>query len=166
MATAPPSDGRRRRRSLICFEAGPGVAFVERFLRISVALLVCSLAGLAASGARAGTPPENETTTFAPALVEPAEEDLLILQMRLNRLVLADGMIAYQMGDGACIYLSDFVAAMDFPIDVNIDDGRAEGWFISEGRTFELDLGVGSVAVDGKQKPLKTADFQRHPDGR
>ncbi|MEM6414238.1 MAG: hypothetical protein AAF720_06225 [Pseudomonadota bacterium] len=92
-------------------------------------------------------------TDRAPSITD---EDLLILQLRLGRSVLSDGLIGYQTGLGTCVVIDDLVRALEFPITVS--DGVASGWFIREDRIFRLDVKRREVEVDGKTRALNAHD--------
>lgn len=92
-------------------------------------------------------------------------DDLLILQVRLNNLVLSDGQLGYRMGDSACLYLEDFARALEFPIVFDDETGLAEGWFIDERNTFKLDTAQSRVLVGNNDSALKRDDLIVFDDG-
>ena len=98
-------------------------------------------------------------------VVKPAEDDLLILEMQIHHLVLSEGLIAYQIPSGVCLYLGEVVRALDFPINVNLETGRAEGWFLREDRFFVLDLAHREVTIAGETRAFDANRLQLHPDG-
>ena len=98
-------------------------------------------------------------------VVEPSDDDLLILELRLNRLVLSQGLIAYRIPSGVCLYLGAVAQALDFPIRVDAGTGRAEGWFLREDRVFVLDLVRQEVTIGGSAGTFDAGRVQRHPEG-
>ena len=99
------------------------------------------------------------------SVVEPADDDLLILQMRISNLVLSEVLIAYQTASGVCLYLSEVTKALDFPIDVDLEKGRAEGWFLREDRVFVLDLARQEVLIAGDHAEFDAARIELHRAG-
>jgi len=68
----------------------------------------------------------------------PDGEELLLV-IKVDDLVL-DAIFAIKQGNGALIGLDSIFAVLDFPIDVDIENVQAHGWFISEQQTFEFSL--------------------------
>jgi|GEM_PF-2650430 len=98
-----------------------------------------------------------------PALaVEVTEDDLLLLDIVLERQTLASSVTAYAVGDEAYVSLSELAAALEFPIAVDPAAGRASGWLIRPERVFELDLRGRQVKADGKVLPLSADDAMLH----
>ena len=97
-------------------------------------------------------------------VVQPTDEDLLILELRLNRLILSAGLIAYRTGAGLCLYLGDITRSLEFPIEVAPEHARAEGWFLREDRTFVLDLAAGTAAISGKEAAYDPQRLEFHAD--
>jgi hypothetical protein len=97
-------------------------------------------------------------------VVQPSDDDLLIVELRLNRLILSGGLIAYRNGAGLCVYLGDFARAIDFAIEVFPQEGRAQGWFLREDRVFSLDLRAGSAAISGKPASYDPNRIALHPE--
>lgn len=81
-----------------------------------------------------------------------SDDDLLILQMRLGRYLLSDGLIGYRVGDGACVLLEDFLRAVEFA--VNVDETGARGWYVRPEQTFILNLEKGHVETSGRRRAL------------
>ncbi|WP_439638977.1 hypothetical protein [Nevskia sp.] len=84
------------------------------------------------------------------AAANPEEE--LIVQMTFGRFLLADAVIAYPTGSGLLLPLDTLFRAVDFAITVEADVGRAQGWFLHESRSFELDMASGEVIVEGRRR--------------
>ncbi len=99
------------------------------------------------------------------SVIEPADDDLLILQLQINDLVLSEGLTAYQIPSGVCLYLSEVTEALDFPISVRVDQVRAEGWFLHEDRTFVLDLMRNEVLIANRVADFDANRIERHPNG-
>ncbi|MFT5758382.1 MAG: hypothetical protein ACI9LM_003123 [Alteromonadaceae bacterium] len=68
----------------------------------------------------------------------PDGEELLLV-IKIDDLVL-DAIFAIKQGNGALIGLDSIFAVLDFPIDVDIENAQANGWFINEQQTFDFAL--------------------------
>ncbi len=83
-------------------------------------------------------------------LTEAQEMDLRIVEVRLRkRAVLTNDMIAYGDDGDILLPLSETVFALGFPIDVNVEAGTAEGWFLRETQNFSLNVAAGDVYIAG-----------------
>ncbi len=99
------------------------------------------------------------------SVFEPSNDDLLILELQINRLVLSEGLIAYQIPSGVCLYLGEVARALDFPIEVDLERGRAEGWFLRKDRIFVLDLVRDEVTIADETGVFDVERLQLHPGG-
>jgi len=79
-----------------------------------------------------------------------AEHELLILEVRLGGHVLSAAMPGLLRGDRTLLPLGELCRALEFPIRADPAAGRGEGWFLTPGRTFSLELGTGEVRVAGE----------------
>ena len=100
-------------------------------------------------------------------VVTRPDDDLLIFSLNLGRKTLVDALLTYEDLDTGKYYipLSDFVDALEFPIEVAPRKGTATGWFLNEERAFKLDLPSGTAVVDGKSYTLSPSEVERHEDG-
>ncbi len=100
-------------------------------------------------------------------IVERPDEDLLIFSLVLGKTTIFDPLLTYEDLDTGIYYipLADFAQGLEFPITVNDDQTRAEGWFLDEKRRFFLDLETEQAEVDGQRYDLKPRDVERHSDG-
>lgn len=105
-------------------------------------------------------PPAN--SPFASA--ERSDDELLILQMLLGSYILSEGIFGYPKQGSLILPLTDVVDILDFPIEVDPENGRAEGWFIDENRLFSLDLSASQVVIAGERIPLEPAFVEQLPD--
>ena len=93
--------------------------------------------------------------TAAPAAATNLDDDhLVILELRLGKLLLAEGILAYWIGDTIMMPLGATTALLEFAVDVDPLAGRASGWFQNESRTFSVDIGAGRVVVGGEALTL------------
>lgn len=91
-------------------------------------------------------------------------DEPLIMEMRLQNLVLNEALLAYPYSGALLLPLGEVSAALDFEITVYPDEGRAEGWFIREARRFNLDLDAGQIRVNGEQHSFLAAQIRREFD--
>lgn len=92
---------------------------------------------------------------YTPAqAAEIKEDDLLLLNIVLERQTLASSVTAYGLGNTAVVSLAEIGAALEFPIVVNAAAGSANGWFIRPERTFALDIDGGSATLSGRHVPI------------
>lgn len=76
--------------------------------------------------------PQNDSSGI------PTGEEL-ILSIYIDKLYLAD-TFAYKTDNGTKINLYDFFESLDFPIDIDLEEGIIAGWYINESNRFELNL--------------------------
>ncbi len=98
------------------------------------------------------------------AATAPTEDDLFLIALRLGNLNLAEDVTAYRTESGLCIDLAQTVEALEFPIAVRAGDGKADGWFLSEDRTFSLDVRGKTISIAGKSEALSTDDVTETAD--
>ncbi|GAA6166654.1 MSCRAMM family protein [Sessilibacter corallicola] len=97
-------------------------------------------------------------------LKERSDDQIVIINLQLNRIPLYTSILAYQGEDGLWVPLQEYLNAMDFPIELNFEEQYAEGWFIKQDYTFELDTdNVNRVVIKGKIFPI-TEGIERHFD--
>ncbi len=107
------------------------------------------------------------TGNFSPALqaaTAPTEDDLFLVALRLGNLNLAEDITAYQTASGLCIDLAQTLEALEFPIAVRSGEGKAEGWFLTENRTFSLDVPGKTISIAGKTEALLAEDITETAD--
>jgi len=78
----------------------------------------------------------------------------LLLEATLDGTPLDTEIIGYQYEDTAYLALRDVVDALDFPINVDADQGIAGGWFISETRSFEVNIPQRQVMLGDARQSL------------
>ena len=118
-----------------------------------LSLLMTCLAPLSVAGAQQPEPP----------LAELDDEDLVILEVRLDDYILGESLLAYMRRGSLLLPLGELAELLDFPILVDAHAGRADGWFVRESRGFHLDLSRGQVVISGVAQTfdasLVTRDF-------
>ncbi|MCB1151486.1 hypothetical protein KDK88_08035, partial [bacterium] len=94
--------------------------------------------------------PSPETAAADSSVLIPlSDEHLLVLEVRLEREGSGHGLLAYSHGDGVLIPLGELASILELAIMTDAPGGRAEGWVVSEDRTFVLDLNTRELIVDG-----------------
>ncbi len=95
---------------------------------------------------------------------ERPDDEVYVFGLRLDRYVLTEGLIVFYDGKEAYAPLGALSELLEFPIAVDAERGTAEGWFLSEDRTFRLDLARPVVEISGRSSTLDLAALERHPD--
>lgn len=95
---------------------------------------------------------------------ERSDEELLILKMTLGKIILRDAVFGFPKQGSLILPLTDIVEALEFPIDVDVENGRAQGWFLDENRLFSLDLDASKVVIAGEVRPVDPAFVEQLPD--
>lgn len=112
--------------------------------------------------ASGGSTASQPSTPFTHA--ERSVEEQLILKVTLGNLDLSEAIFGYPNQGSLLLPLSDVVSMFDFPIDVDSENGRAEGWFIEENRLFSLDLSARQVVIAGETRTINPAYVEQLPD--
>ncbi|MFB3135738.1 MAG: SPOR domain-containing protein [Rhodospirillales bacterium] len=166
-ATGPASTGvpRKAVASAACPCTGPVRRSAVIALGFCAVLVVAVLIGResrAQPPGNPGTDPDPPAETFTP--VTRPDEDLLILQLRFKQFTLKDAFVGYLNDGGLLLPLGEFVRALDFPIAVEPESGRANGWFLSENRLFSLDLARHEVIIEGKRASFNPQMAEAHTE--
>ncbi len=99
-----------------------------------------------------------------------SDDDLLIVAAKIGRLQISDDLFIYYQPDFTLIPLQSFCDMLDFPIEVDPDGMSANGWFIDESRTFNLNLNEKTLYIGGELKalsenlPISGDDFDLYVD--
>lgn len=109
-----------------------------------------SFIGKSLKGKRVNELPTAEQDDSSSGFLEN-EELLLIAQVEEHVL---DTVFGYKQGNGAMIDLDNLFSVIDFPIIVDLDKRRADGWFINENQKFSLivpddETTLARVTIDG-----------------
>lgn len=82
---------------------------------------------------------------------ELADNELLLLEVTLDRHVLSHDLSAYQHGKGVYVPLGELARLLGFAVDVDPDAGTAKGFVLQESRAFKLNAHTGEAIADGKR---------------
>ena len=166
-ATGPASTEAPRKAvaSAVCLCMGTVRRSVVNGLCISaafgVALLLCC-ESRAQSPGNAGTDPDPPAGMITP--VTRPDDNLLILELRFKQFTLKDAFVGYLNDGGLLLPLGEFVRALDFPITVEPESGRANGWFLGENRLFSLDLARHEVIIEGQRASFHPQLAEAHTE--
>ena len=101
----------------------------------------------------------------APAPVPRNEVNLLLLEVRLGRHLLADAITAYQVEREIFLPLGELSKLLTLAIRTTPAEGRASGYILSEDRVFNLDVIEREVIIAGRREPLDRAQVKlQHED--
>lgn len=104
----------------------------------------------------------DEVVSLEP--VTRPDEELYILELRLKSFVLSEGLFGYVDGSALLLPLSELALALEFPITVTPDTGRADGWFLREDRIFSLDMARREIVIDGRRGRFDPRFVELHAD--
>lgn len=121
-----------------------------------VLVIAASSAAAVASPSPAGARTGDSSIAGAP--FTPDQE--VVLELRLRRYVLDEGLVAYDTPEGLFLPLSSLSDALDVALQVHAQEGRAEGWIFQETRTFRLDVGSRSVRFKESEQRLQAGDVR------
>jgi hypothetical protein len=94
--------------------------------------------------------------------VERSEDQAFILEVRIKREIISEGIFAYANSGSLLIPLGEMMQLLGLPITVNASEGYADGWFISEDRTFTLEIPQNRIILSGEISPLPPASVELH----
>jgi hypothetical protein len=105
---------------------------------------------------RDNLPLSNDNVAFASNIKAPVEVlqagipegEELLLSIYINNLYLGD-IFGFKSKQGAKINLQDLFSVLEFPIDIDMNEKIAKGWFIAEDKTFHWDFGT--IEQEGQQ---------------
>lgn len=93
------------------------------------------------------------------------DDDQLLLDLRIGRFRIGDGVRGYQTDTGTCVDFADIIIAFDLPIRLDKKSRRATGWLFEESRTFTLDRDSGRVQIMNKSTAVAAHDIRDTPEG-
>ncbi len=100
------------------------------------------------------------TARSSPVSPNPlVEENLLILNVSGENLGLESSLLGYGTENANFLPLGKIAKELAFNLDVDPQNGKAEGWFIEEGRKFQLDTRTQTLHVDGKSYPWQEGNI-------
>ncbi len=85
-------------------------------------------------------PVSSSAVADSTVFVDLPYDDLLVLEVRLERQSSGHGFLSYRYGDHVMLPLGELASILELAIMVDVVDGLADGWIIDESRIFRLDL--------------------------
>ena len=129
--------------------------------RMLVVLLTAGALGASAADSFAQqTTPASGLPAVSPFL-QIEEENLLVMEVRIEKRSTGHGLIAFQHEAGVVLPLGELCAILELAIVVDPDQGTAQGWIVDEDRTFALNLAARTVTIGGNIVPLPPASVAR-----
>jgi len=107
---------------------------------------------------------QSQTSAEVPPFVSRSEEELLILEVRLDQDRLTDSFPAYPTSGGLLVPLGELARLLGLGIEVDVTAGTASGFVISESRRFELNARSRTVLVAGTEYRFGPTDVEIHQD--
>ncbi len=92
--------------------------------------------------------------------VEPSEDALLLLSVRIDGIQLADSLEAYRNGVGVLVPLSEICRLLELDVKVNPTIGSASGSVGRKDHEFDLDMSRTTARFDGKGLIIDPNFFQ------
>ncbi len=102
---------------------------------------------------------------LARAAWSPNSDDAILLDARLGKYQLGDGVRGYTRPDSICVDMADVVMALDLPIRVDTKLRRATGWAFREERKIVIDREANTVQIMNKIAPLSAGAIVDAPEG-
>lgn len=93
-----------------------------------------------------------------------ADADMLLLEVRLDRHVLSDGMTAYQAPGQVFLPLGEFARLLTLAIRTQPEQGTASGFVLQEERIFYLDAVKAIVTLGDRKEAIDPALIKVYPD--
>lgn len=92
------------------------------------------------------------------------EDGLVILELRLGKTIINDAFIGYRVGEKLLLPIGQLADALQFPIQIDLDTKRAEGWFSEEDKTFLLDAAQQRITLSGQVASLPSDAYSIQDD--
>ncbi|MEY2926744.1 MAG: hypothetical protein RL367_1221, partial [Pseudomonadota bacterium] len=95
----------------------------------------------------------------------PDPDEALLLDVRLGKYQLGDGVRGYQAPSGACVDLADSIIALDLAVRLDKKLRRATGWAFDERHSLTIDREANTVQIMNKIERLAKDDIIDTPEG-
>jgi hypothetical protein len=93
-----------------------------------------------------------------------ADDDLRLLEVRLEPYVLSDAVPAFVKGKEVLLPIGELAHLLTLALTVDTEQGTASGYILEEARTFHLDVAAGTVTLAGRALPLDPALIEIQSD--
>lgn len=91
---------------------------------------------------------ENSDVVSRGNILPDGEELLFRVRLKKDRLVIESPIYSRVENKTVLISFRDFIGALEFPIEYNSEEEKAQGWYIREKKTFVLDVKNREVKAD------------------
>jgi hypothetical protein len=95
----------------------------------------------------------------------PDPDEALLLDVRLGKYQLGEGVRGYQTPSGPCVDMADTIMALDLAIRLDKKLRRATGWAFEERHTLTIDREANIVQIMNKSSRLESDDIVDTPEG-
>jgi hypothetical protein len=93
-----------------------------------------------------------------------SEEDLRLLQVRLEPYVLSDAVPAFEKGQDILLPLGELARLLTIAVTTDPEDGSASGYILEDARSFHLDAVNGTATLAGNTTHIDTTEVEVHQD--
>jgi len=115
------------------------------------------------AGSVAASAPER-VKSAAQWTADPDEQ--FILDINIRQLRLGDTVRAYNAPEGTCVFLGDFLTALDVPIRIDLSAKRASGWAFKEANKIDIDYRALKASYgQRKLEPIAPGTIRETPEG-
>lgn len=92
-------------------------------------------------------------------------DDALLFDLQSGRYRLGNGIRGYQTPNGVCVDFADVILALDLPIRLDKQLGRATGWAFDERRQLKVDREQFMVQIANERRELASSAIVDTPEG-
>lgn len=92
-------------------------------------------------------------------------DDALLLDVRLDKYRLGDGVRGYTTPTGTCVDFADVILALDVPIRLDKQSRRATGWAFEEAHTIAIDREISKEHIMNNKREVAPDDIRDTPEG-
>lgn len=95
----------------------------------------------------------------------PSADDAVLFEMRSGQYRLGNGVRGYQLPGGVCVDFADIIMALDLPVRLDKNIGRASGWLFDESQPFLIDREDKLLRYAGREQALPADAIVDAPEG-
>lgn len=92
-------------------------------------------------------------------------DDALLFDLQSGRYRIGNGIRGYQTDNGVCVDFADMVMALDLPVRIDKQLGRATGWIFDERRTLTVDRRQFTVQTANERFRIDESAIRDTPEG-
>lgn len=117
--------------------------------------ILCGIMAIIMLALAAGVPAKTAKAQFQ----EDFAQQELILAVTKDRYILSEGIIAIQKDGNFYLPVLELAELMDFSIDVDLERGIADGWYLAEENTFSINTETNEIIHLGDRESLPDEAF-------